>query len=84
MFLVTFDGAVLCFADAEKSLITGLLAEFFEGLEEKIVSGQITPQMFIDKVAAVGTLSVLVVSEKWPTLGKVTASSGHQPVQLQS
>lgn len=84
VFLVTFDGAVLCFADAEKSLITGLLAEFFEGLEEKIVSGQITPQMFIDKVAAVGTLSVLVVSEKWPTLGKVTASSGHQPVQLQS
>ncbi len=84
LFLVTSDGAVLCIAEPEKPLITELLAEYAEGLEQKIVSGQITPQMFIDKVAAVATLSVMVMSKKWPTLGKVTASSGHLPAQLPS
>jgi hypothetical protein len=84
LFLVTSDGAVLRFAKSEMSLITGLLSEFDEGLEQKIVSGQITPQMFIDKVAAVGTLGVMVPSKKWPTLGRVTSSSGHQLAAPQS
>ncbi|VVQ23446.1 hypothetical protein [Pseudomonas fluorescens] len=84
LFLVTSDGAVLCIAKPEKPLITELLAEYAEGLEQKIISGQITLQMFIDKVATVATLSVMVMSKKWPTLGKVTALSGHQPAQLPS
>ncbi|VVM57119.1 hypothetical protein [Pseudomonas fluorescens] len=84
LFLVTSDGAVLRFAKPEKLLITGLLAEFDEGLEQKMVLGQISPQTFIDKVAAVGTLSVVVTSKKWPTLGKLTSSSGDQLASFQS
>jgi hypothetical protein len=39
-----------------------------------VISGEITTQMFVDKVAAAGNLSVLLPSKAWPDVGRIRPS----------
>lgn len=73
LFMITPDEAVLSFSQPDipvRSLIIELTADF----ERKLVSGEITTQMFVDKVAAAGNLSVLLPSKTWPDVGRIRPS----------
>jgi hypothetical protein len=74
LFMITPDEAVLSFSQPDipvRSLIVELTADF----ERKLISGEITTQMFVDKIAAAGNLSVLSPSKTWPTVGRVRPSA---------
>jgi hypothetical protein len=74
LFMITPDGAVLSFSQPDipvRSLIVELTTDF----ERKLVSGEITTQMYVDKVAAAGNLSVLVPSKTWPDAGRIRPSA---------
>ncbi|MCO8314463.1 DUF4329 domain-containing protein [Pseudomonas mandelii] len=79
LFLSTLDGAVLRFASTEISKVTELLAKLAcqadgrHDIEQQIIDGVMSPQQFVDLVAAVGTLSVLYSSKTWPSIGQVHA-----------
>lgn len=75
VFAVTRDGAVLRFAKPLMPKVRALLVELAQGLEQKLITGEITPTMFVDKVADAGILSVLFPSKTWPTVGRITAST---------
>ncbi|WP_435035671.1 hypothetical protein [Pseudomonas neuropathica] len=78
LFMITPDEAVLSFSQPDipvRSLIVELTADF----ERKLVSGEITTQMFVDKVAAAGNLSVLLPSKTWPDVGRIRPSA--EPAQ---
>ncbi|VVM59092.1 hypothetical protein [Pseudomonas fluorescens] len=75
LFVVTPDGAVLRFAKPIMPKVRALLVELAESLEQKIISGAITPQMLVDKVASAGILSVLLASKTWPDTGRIRASA---------
>jgi hypothetical protein len=74
LFMITPDGAVLNFSQPDipvRSLIVELTTDF----ERKLVSGEITTQMYVDKVAAAGNLSVIVPSKTWPDAGQIRPST---------
>lgn len=79
LFLSTPDGAVLRFASTESGKVAELLArltsqeEGSQDIEQQIIDGVMSPQQFVDLVAAAGTLSVLYSSKTWPSIGQVHA-----------
>ncbi|WP_405122057.1 hypothetical protein ACI514_16735 [Pseudomonas sp. M20] len=75
IFMVTPDGAVLRFAKPIIPKVRELKANLEQGLKQKIIDGDMPPQGFVDKVADAGILSVLLASQTWPDLGKITAAS---------
>lgn len=75
VFAITRDGAVLRFAKPVMPKVRALLVELAQGLEQKLITGGITPTIFVDKVADAGILSVLFPSKTWPTMGRITAST---------
>lgn len=75
IYAITPDGAVLRFAKPIIPKVRELIAEIAQGLEQKIVAGDVSPQMFVDKVASAGILSVLLPSDAWPQAGRVRATS---------
>lgn len=79
LFLCTPDGAVLRFAHPDSAKVTELqrlLApenDSQQSIEQQVISGGMSTQTFIDKVAAAGELTVLFPSASWPAAGRVSA-----------
>ncbi|WLH37341.1 hypothetical protein PSH79_08565 [Pseudomonas sp. FP2196] len=74
IFAITPDGAVLRFAKPIMPKVLALTTELAQDLEQKIISGDMSPQTYVNKVADAGTLSVLLASKTWAHVGRVTAS----------
>ncbi|WP_277761275.1 hypothetical protein [Pseudomonas sp. A34-9] len=74
LFMITPDEAVLSFSQPGIP-VRALIVELTTDFERKLVSGETTTQMYVDKVAAAGNLSVLSPSKTWPTVGRVRPSA---------
>jgi hypothetical protein len=89
LFLCTPDGAVLRFSKPEPDKVQDLMAQLdpqnadYQNFEQKIVSGEMRPQAFVDLVAAAGTLGVLYPSAVWPK-GRVRAPAATVIIESES
>ncbi|MNO97216.1 hypothetical protein D3C76_889150 [compost metagenome] len=77
LFLCTPDGAVLRFAHPDSAKVAELQdllapeADNQQSIEQQVISGEMSTQAYIDKVAAAGELTVLFPSVSWPEAGRV-------------
>ncbi|WP_131108026.1 hypothetical protein [Pseudomonas sp. Sample_10] len=78
IFLCTPSGAVLRFSKPEPEKLQNLMAQLdpqnadYQDFEQKILSGEMRVQAFVDRLAAAGTLSVLYPGDVWAK-GRVQA-----------
>jgi hypothetical protein len=73
VFMLTPDSAVLSFSQPDIP-VRSLIVELTQDFQRKMISGEITTQMFVDKVAAAGNLSVLLPSKTWLDAGRIRPS----------
>ena len=73
VLMLTPDNAVLSFSQPDIR-VRSLIIELTQDFQHKVISGEITTQMFVDKVAAAGNLSVLLPSKTWPDVGRIRPS----------
>lgn len=75
LFALTPDGAVLRFSKPIMSKVRVLISELTQGLEQKIIAGDMTLRTLVDKVADAGIFGVMLPSKTWPDAGRITVST---------